>query len=444
MQMTLCNQKKLCFYFLKPNKEKLGCMMRIGYACRVLGPENMTIKGCLLKNATEERLIPLIEHNLAILEASLEYNRANEIHMFRISSDVIPFGSSNATAFSWKERFHQQLSSIGHKAKAYDIRLSMHPGQYTVLNSPDPLVVNRAIEDLQYHAVFLDSLGMDSEHKIVLHVGGVYGDKKAALHRFAKQYGELNPAIKARLVIENDDKSYHIGDVLELAALLGIPVVYDTLHNKTHCFDPSKDDFHWITQCEGTWKQGDGRQKIHYSQQAKGKRAGSHSETIEISEFMDFYSQLGANQPDIMLEVKDKNLSAVKCINCTATHKTIKVLEKEWSRYKYSVLERSPKDYQAIRALLKDKRAYPAVTFYRHIEDAFSKEDDLGHRMNGALHVWGYFKNLVSRKEKEHFFGLLHSWQSGAVSFLPVKRYLYQLAIKYRQSYLLRSYYFIS
>lgn len=291
--------------------------MSIGYACLTVGVLNTDIKGCMLKNAGKEKLTELIRHNLSALQHIIDYNAANEIRLFRISSNIIPFASSPVNTLEWRGIFKEALDGIGGMIKKAGIRVSMHPGQYTVLNAQSEEVAARAVDDLNYHSKFLDSLGTDSTSKIILHVGGAYGDKKAAMQLFSARYKDLDELIKRRLVIENDDKTYHIGDVLELGASLGVPVVYDNLHNKTNCCDPSKDDFYWISQCALSWQQKDGRQKIHYSQQNPSKRAGSHSESIGVKEFLDFFVGLGENKPDIMLEVKDKNLSAVKCINCS-------------------------------------------------------------------------------------------------------------------------------
>ena len=85
------------------------------------------------------------------------------------------------------------------------------------------------------------------------------------------------------------------------------------LHNQVNPCDKNKSDYYWINECKKTWKEKDGRQKIHYSQQDPLKKPGSHSQSIMISEFMSFYDKLDRDI-DIMLEVKDKNLSAVKCI----------------------------------------------------------------------------------------------------------------------------------
>lgn len=86
-----------------------------------------------------------------------------------------------------------------------DIRVSMHPGQYTVLNSPNDDVVKRAIEDLNYHVKVLDNFGVGENHKIILHIGGVYNDKEQAINRFADNYKRLNDQVRERLVIENDE-----------------------------------------------------------------------------------------------------------------------------------------------------------------------------------------------------------------------------------------------
>ncbi|HXK77992.1 MAG TPA: UV DNA damage repair endonuclease UvsE, partial [Oscillospiraceae bacterium] len=384
--------------------------MSIGYACLAVGVPDTEIKGCLLKNAGEEKLAELIRHNLASLKNIVAYNDENGIRLFRISSDIIPFGSGPIRPLPWAELFREELAAVGESIEKAGIRVSMHPGQYTVLNSPEKQVAKRAVEDLRYHAAFLDSLGVGSSCKIVLHVGGVYGDKKAAVQRFSERYRDLDESIRRRLVLENDDRSYHIGDVLELGARLGIPVVYDNLHNNVNGCDPSKNDAFWISQCAPSWGEKDGRQKVHYSQQAPGKSAGSHSGSIIIDEFMDFFASLGGDRPDIMLEVKDKNLSAVKCINCTAQQGTIGALELEWGKYKYAVLEQAPGDYQKIRELLKEKSSYPALTFYHLIEHAYAQEIIPGNAVNAALHIWGYFKNLAAEGEKKRFFALLQDY----------------------------------
>ena len=314
-------------------------IMSIGYACITIGLKGSNQKSCITKNASEAKLNELIEHNLNALEVMVDYNIENNIKLFRISSDIIPFGSSPVNHIKWWESFETTFQRIGSKIKKADMRVSMHPGQYTVLNSLDEDIVDRAILDLDYSTRFLDSLELPSKHKIILHIGGIYQSKTEAIQRFCKNYNRLTESVKQRLVIENDDRSYNVFDVLEIGTKMKIPVVFDNLHNAVHPYDNEHDEVYWINECKKTWKEIDGNQKIHYSQQALSKRTGSHSSTIRINEFLQFYNQIDHDNIDIMLEVKDKNLSAVKCINCTSSEKKIKKLEKEWSRYKYKILE---------------------------------------------------------------------------------------------------------
>lgn len=414
--------------------------MKIGYACLTLGVRDTNFKTCILKNATEENLLKIIDHNLDTLERIIDYNIENNIKLFRISSDIIPFGSSPANELEWWRIFQEKFLNIGKKIEKSNMRVSMHPGQYTVLNSPNEDVVYRAIKDLEYHNLFLDSLNVDKTNKIILHIGGVYGDKKLAIERFIKSYNLLNHKIKDRLVIENDDKSYNIEDVLYISKQLNIPVIYDNLHNAVLPADNSKTDKDWIEIVNLTWTDDHGSQKIHYSQQDRIKRPGAHSFTINLKEFLIFKKDLKENL-DIMLEVKDKNLSAVKCIN-SLKENSIADLELEWSKYKYCVLEKSPVNYNKIREILKDKESYPVLEFYSIIEESLEKDLNIGNGVNALQHVWGYFKDEADEKEKRRFEKLLLEFQTGDGKLQSVKNHLNKLAVKYNSEYLLNSLYF--
>lgn len=417
--------------------------MKLGYACLTQGVQNADFKSCIQKNANDEKLMELIAHNLNSLENIIDYNIKNQIRLFRITSDLIPFGSSPVNKLPWYERFEPQFSRIGENLKAGNIRVSMHPGQYTVLNSLDDSVVKRAVEDLSYHARVLDCLGTSDESKIILHIGGIYQDKKLAVKRFENNYQLLDDRIKRRLVIENDDKSYHILDVLQIGTKLNIPVVFDRLHHKVHSCDQNEEDVYWIKECAKTWGHKDGCQKIHYSQQEPMKRPGSHSNTISSEEFIEFYNKIKEIETDIMLEVKDKNLSAVKCINLTSKKMEIKQLELEWSRYKYAILEHSLMDYNELRKLLRNKESYPVQEFYQIIERTLKKESQPGHSINAAQHIWGYFKGKATDQEKNIFLEYVEDFRQGTTDITKIKRFLWKLSEKYQEPYLLNSYYFI-
>lgn len=417
--------------------------MSIGYACLTVGVQDTGMKSCLLKNADESNLLRMTAHNLGALERIIDYNILSGVHLFRISSDLIPFGSANVNTLNWPELFSDRLAEIGHKIRQGGLRVSMHPGQYTVLNSPDKDVSERAAKDLLYHAQVLDSLGTDAENKIILHIGGVYGDKEQAKRRFIENYRRLSDTVKRRLVIENDDKCYSIADVLDISSLRSIPVVFDNLHHAANPPGAQMSDACWINECAKTWKAKDGAQKIHYSQQSKTKKQGSHSDSIAINEFLSYYKALGRADLDIMLEVKNKNLSAVKCINCLAEDQNIKRLEREWSRYKYRVLEHAQPAYETIRQLLSNKNTYPALAFYTELENALRQEPAVGGKINAALHIWGYFKDKATEKERAIFLKNIEALKEGRMDAKPIKRMLWNMTQKYRQDYLLHSYYFL-
>lgn len=423
--------------------------MSIGYASKTLAVPGAAMRSITQRLATPERLAAVIADNLAALEVALAYNARSRINLFRISSDVIPFGSSPVNTLDWTADFASQLAALGRSARTHGLRLSMHPGQYTVLNSSNADVVERAVADLVYHAAFLDALELDATAKIVLHVGGVYGNKETALDRFARAYETLPAAVRRRLVIENDDRLFTARDVLALSRRTGAPVVFDTLHHELNHEPDSPVWLELLDEAHATWDPEDGPQKIHYAQQAPGRRPGSHSDTIGIDAFLAFHRELadhcdargGEPVPDIMLEVKDKNLSALKCTLCTQ-REGIAALEREWARYKYSVLEHDQASYQKIRQLLKDKQTYPAVEFYETVERALALSADAGSFRNAAHHVWGYVSPHVTERERASFDTLMTRFERGEATGEAVKRRLHLLAERYRQTYLLDSYYF--
>lgn len=411
----------------------------IGYVSQTFGVPFEKFKTVQLKNATSEKLMELIAHNLNNLQLIMDYNIENDLHMFRIISDVIPFGSHEVNKLPWWELFSEQLELLGEKAVAHNIRLSMHPGQYTVLNSPDAGVVERSIADLAYHTRFLDALKLDASHKIILHVGGVYGDKDQAIARFIKNYQQLAPAIKARLIIENDDRQYTVADVLKIAQEAEIPVVYDNLHHQCNP-DFSKSERKWLLEVRKTWKKTDGRQKIHYSQQDLTKRLGAHSQTIDLEEFEQFYQNLPTQDLDIMFEVKDKNLSAIKGTNYLAAPE-LTHLAKDWAKYQYAVFEHSPILYTQIEALLLEATNYPVLEFYQLIDAALAQPIEPANATKVAQMIWEQTKALSTSRTHQNFEKALAQIKNGG-STRAVKRLLWKLVLQTEEEHLLQSLYF--
>ncbi len=188
----------------------------------------------------------------------------------------------------------------------------MHPGQFTILNSPRRDVVGNSVKELEYHAAVLDALGVDNSHKIVIHLGGIYQEKRESLSRFIENCKRLDSRIRARLVIENDEGCYTVADALGASKAIGVPVVFDVFH---HIWNPAFEALPLrsvIGLAAKTWRKRDGRVKIHYSNQWPGGPAGAHSKSINVGNFLQFYDTIQDLDLDIMLEVKDKQQSVLK------------------------------------------------------------------------------------------------------------------------------------
>lgn len=415
--------------------------MAIGYACIALGVEGAKLRTCTLKNATEERLNDIIGNNLEALARMLDYNIQHSIHLYRISSDIIPFGSHKINKLTWWETFATLLKELGTTINQLKMRVSMHPGQYTVLNSPDDSIVKAAIADLEYHARFLKALDVDYSHKIILHIGGIYGNRKEAMQRFISNFGLLSPEVQSRLVIENDEK-YAVDEILKIAGKLGVPAVFDVLHHQVNAPDKLREINEWITLCRDTWQVNDGRQKIHYSQREPGLRIGAHSRTVKVKEFINFYNLLPDNELDIMLEVKDKNLSAIKCLHAVNPQLSNSELEGEWNRYKYLVMEHSPELYEEIRQYLSFTQKAYATEMYTIIEKALEIPATKGSQLKAAEHIWDSLKTAATPRERGSYLKKVQGMQDGTVAYQSLKKMLHKLSKKYNRD-LHNSYYFI-
>ena len=265
-----------------------------------------------LNSFSTEKLIETIDGNLDCLEEMIDYNIDHDLLFLRITSDLVPFASHKVNDFDWQSKFKDRFIKIGKKIKRADMRITMHPGQYTVLNSDKDKVFEKAIEEIVYHVEVLDLLGLDKRAKINIHIGGVYGDKKASISRFVDRYNGLDQRIKDRLIIENDEKSYSVADCLEISKKTGIPVTFDNLHHKIN--NNGEDLPQLLAEVFKTWKKEDGPPVVHYSSQKPGEREGRHVNHMDEDHFKSFLKEMSGFEFDLILEVKDKEKSAQKAL----------------------------------------------------------------------------------------------------------------------------------
>jgi UV DNA damage endonuclease len=284
--------------------------MKIGYPCL-----NRSI-GCTpgrtfrLASYSAERLAETVRWNLDCLERILEFNAANGLRFFRITSDLVPFASHPVCSFPWPEEFAARFSALGGFMRRHGMRISMHPDQFTLINSPDEGIFRRSVAELDYHARVLDLLGLDGTARIQIHAGGIYNDKAASLDRFCTRFERLAERVGRRLVVENDDRLYSIADCLAISRRTGIPVLFDSFHHRLNGHGESAAAA--LALAAATWKKADGLPMVDYSSQKKGGRAGSHAESIDLKHFARFIVAGAGIDFDIMLEIKDKEKSALR------------------------------------------------------------------------------------------------------------------------------------
>jgi UV DNA damage endonuclease len=290
--------------------------MKIGYPCINLSLDCRSSRTFRLASYSDRRMEETVASNLACLLQILRYNLKHNMMFFRITSDLIPFASHEVCTFQWQDVFAETFQEIGNFIKVNKFRISMHPDQFVLLNAKEDRIFQSSLRELSYHADVLDLLGLDRTAKIQVHVGGVYGDKGRSIERFITRYKTLQKNITKRLVIENDEKLYSLADCMEIHKHTGIPILFDSFHFLcNNSGEPMRDA---VQVASETWAERDGIPMMDYSSQQKGKRPGAHTESIDMWDFRKFLKDLGGFDFDLMLEIKDKERSALKALKAIA------------------------------------------------------------------------------------------------------------------------------
>jgi UV DNA damage endonuclease len=286
--------------------------VKIGYPCinRSIGcSANRTFR---LASYSRDRLRETVEGNLACLRRILAFNREHGILFFRITSDLVPFASHPVMDFPWQDHFRDEFREIGREIRDSGTRISMHPDQFVLINAPDTGIVERSVAELRYHAGVLDLMELDTTAKIQIHVGGVYDDREESIRRFVTRAGSLPEAVLRRLVIENDDLRFSLADCLRVHGETGLPILFDVFHHEL--LNHGESLSHALGLAAGTWGSRDGLPMVDYSSQAEGRRKGTHAAVLDPLLFGGFLRASGPHDMDLMLEIKDKEQSALAAL----------------------------------------------------------------------------------------------------------------------------------
>ena len=299
---------------------------RLGFAVKVMGEGGMPSA-----DTRRWQSAPHLSRSLEYLDRVFDYLARVDIRMYRISSGVVPYGTHpDMPQFDYRRQIDAcagTLAALGARAREAGLRLSTHPGQYTVINGPDPELVRKSSLDLEQDALLLDALGAGPEAVVVVHTGGVYGERAAAMDRWSRAYEALSDRARRRLVLEHDETSYHLGHVLELHRRTGVPVVFDLHHHRCLPAPGLRDPGEALAAACATWPPGV-RPKAHLSSprtelRTVRRRVAGRRGTAEVmvppalDQHADFVTPFdletlvrAARGPlDVMLEAKAKDVA---------------------------------------------------------------------------------------------------------------------------------------
>ena len=290
------------------------------------------------REVAEQKLWDLMKQNIESTRllvkkvGDLDYG----LRMVRLSSDILPVYTESSWCYFWHlpdvQRYAQRaFAEVGRLARDRGVRLSFHPGQFTVLASDNPEIVKRSIEEFEYHASMAAWMGFAQrfqDFKINVHIAG-----RAGPTGIRQAYQKLSPEARNTITIENEEISYGLDDCLSISDL--VPIVLDVHHNWVRegiYLDPNSDS---VKRVVDSWRGV--RPVMHYSVSRENCLVGHPCDRLpdlkalmesghkrqQLRAHSDFYWNTAVNdwaltfidQFDIMCESKGKNLASFALYN---------------------------------------------------------------------------------------------------------------------------------
>ncbi|KAF8590258.1 UV-endonuclease UvdE [Ramaria rubella] len=284
---------------------------RLGFAClntilRVSKPDPIFCSRTCRIDTIVKNGIDFVKNlalqNVLDLAKLIQWNEDNKIRFMRMSSELFPYASHLKYGYD-VDFAAKELKAAGDLANDLGHRLTAHPGQFTQLASPKEEVVQSSIRELAYHSRVMELMGLGPDSVLVIHMGGMYGDKAATLARFKINYEtKLSQEVKARLVLENDEICYNLDDLMPVCEELNIPIVVDYHHD---WINPSTRPLsELISVINKTWHRKGIRPKQHLSSPRPG--AMTVMDKRAHADRCDTLPDELPDDMDLMIEAKDK------------------------------------------------------------------------------------------------------------------------------------------
>ncbi|WP_053219500.1 UV DNA damage repair endonuclease UvsE [Virgibacillus senegalensis] len=280
--------------------------------------QTMTYKSfCQLvdREAAIRKLERIAKSNIHNCLRLLKHNKSLDISFFRLSSRLVPLATHQELAdWNYLQVLQDDLDALGRYAKENKMRLDFHPDHFVVLNSPKEDIIKMSVKTLRYHQRLLTGMKIPTSHRCVLHVGGLYSDKQKALERFIDNWGRMNGELQQMIMLENDDKSFTIKDVLYLSEKLGVPSVFDLHHHFAN-----HQELDWFSDWPRileTWKNSRLPVKVHFSSPKNEQNFRHHADYVDPNMVFEFAQKVSGtvNHVDCMIEAKQKDNALVQLV----------------------------------------------------------------------------------------------------------------------------------
>jgi len=253
----------------------------------------------------------LARRNMRDLRAILEWNHEHGIDFYRVTSTLVPWNSQfELTDLDAYEELRRLAERCGEYVREHGMRLTFHPDYWCRLASTSRDTVERSLRAVEYHADWLDLMGLDRSpyFGINVHIGATYGDRVATAERFRETVRELSPGARARLTVENDDEEglWGVSDLVEqVSDRVGVPVVFDHHH---HSFsDRGLTYREGFERAAATWGC---RPAVHYSEPAR--LHGADAKPQAHAEYVAGVPNWLRDRADVMVEAGGKERAVLE------------------------------------------------------------------------------------------------------------------------------------
>lgn len=301
----------------------------LGFVSICLSEERCSPAGTVTVKSVENRdresqlyrIRSVARRNLENTLRIMHFLKAHAIPLYRMSAQLIPLATHPVTdGWDWWEDdgLRPLMEQIGEQVARQSLRISSHLPELCVLSTADEQTFQWTEKYLAYHRRLFEAMGLDEKAKIIMHLGGAYGDKQAALEQAVQRILKMPPWVRARLCLENDDKVFSAADVLDVCRRTQTAMVFDYHHHL--CRNDGEDFRDLLPDVFATWT--DRPPKIHLSSprqwppdsppgaDGEPKVDRAHADYVDIDfvrPVIEAARRLG--DFDIMVEAKKKDLA---------------------------------------------------------------------------------------------------------------------------------------